>query len=101
MMSTSGCEIFLSGPGMISASASDGTVFRHEGSDRWHLDSGNLYAGTEIRWEGSIIGSIEESGRITWEGAEWGKVAPFEGKQDEVMRVFAALYYFSNYFRRK
>ena len=78
-----------------------GTVFRHEGSDKWKLDAGNLYPGTEIRWEGAVIGSIEKSGRITWEGSEWGRVNPYAGKPEEIMRLFAALYYFSDYFRRK
>lgn len=78
-----------------------GKVFRHEGSDRWHLDKGNLYPGIEIRWEGAIIGSIEKSGRITWEGSEWGHVKPYEGTEEETMRIFAALWYFSDYFRKK
>jgi hypothetical protein len=78
-----------------------GTTFRHEGADAWSLDQGNLYPGTEIRYEGSIIGSIEASGRITWEGSEWGNVSPFEGKPEETMRIFAALFYFSNYFQKR
>lgn len=78
-----------------------GTVFRHEGADAWSLDKGNLYAGTEIRFDGSVIGAIESSGRITWEGSEWGTVKPYGGTPQETMRIFAALYYFSDYFRKR
>jgi len=78
-----------------------GEVFRHEGSEKWKLDRGNMYSGLEIRWEGAIIGSIEKSGRITWEGSEWGNVKPYTATPEETMRIFAALYYFSTYFQRK
>lgn len=78
-----------------------GTTFRHEGSDKWKLDQGNLYPGREIRWEGAVIGDIRKDGTIWWEGSSWGSVKPYGGNDAETMRIFAALWYFSDFFRKK
>lgn len=80
---------------------SRGDVFRHEGVDRWNLDKGNLYKGTEVRWDGSIVGDIRSDGTVWWQGSRWGSVKPYEGTQQETIRVLAALYYFSDYFQKE
>jgi hypothetical protein len=78
-----------------------GKVFRHEGADAWKLDKGNLYAGIEIRWDGAILGDIRKDGTIWWEGSSWGSVKPYGGTEPEAMRIVAALYYWSDYFKKK
>ena len=86
--------------GAIVGKMRDGE-YRHEGSDAFQLTKGHRYPGTEIRYEGSIIGAITDDGNITWEGAQWGLVKPFDKSVKQKTRVFVALYLFSNYFRRK
>ena len=78
-----------------------GKTFRHEGADTWSLDKGNLYAGTEIRWQGAILGDIRKDGTIWWDGSSWGSVMPYGGSETETMRIVAALYYWSDFFKRK
>lgn len=86
--------------GAIVGKMRDGE-YRHEGSDAFQLTKGHRYPGTEIRYEGSIIGAITKDGNITWEGAQWGLVKPFDNSVKQKTRVFVALYLFSNYFRKK
>jgi len=78
-----------------------GKTFRHEGADTWLLDKGNLYSGIEIRWDGAILGDVRKDGTIWWEGSSWGSVKPYAGTEDETMRLVAALYYWSDFFKRK
>ena len=77
-----------------------GKVFRHEGADTWQLDKGNLYQGTEVRWNGAILGDIRKDGTIWREGSSWGSVKPYAGTEAETMRLVAALYYWSDFFRK-
>ncbi|MHC4406635.1 MAG: hypothetical protein ACYTG0_43990, partial [Planctomycetota bacterium] len=78
-----------------------GGAFRHEGVEIWKLDKGNLYQGTEIRWDGAIVGEIRSDGTVWRQGSRWGTVTPHDGTQQAIMRVLAALYYFSDYFQKE
>ena len=69
-----------------------GDMFRHEGVDIWKLDKGNLHKGTEVRWDGSIVGDVRSDGTVWWQGSHWGSVKPYEGTQQETMRVLTAHY---------
>ncbi len=86
--------------GAIVGKMRDGE-YRHEGSEAFQLTKGHRYPGTEIRYEGSIIGAITDTGNITWEGAQWGLVKPFDNSVKQKTRVFIALYLFSDFFRKK
>lgn len=78
-----------------------GDVFYHEGTEVWKLDQGNLYRGIEVRWDGSILGDVRADGTIWWEGSRWGSLKPYKATRAETMRLVVALYYFSDYFKRK
>jgi hypothetical protein len=77
-----------------------GKTFRHEGADAWLLDNGNLYQGIEVRWNGAILGDIRKDGTIWREGSSWGSVKPYAGTEAETMRLVAALYYWSDFFKK-
>jgi len=78
-----------------------GKTFRHEGTEVWKLDKGNLYSGIEVRLDGSIVGDIRADGRVWREGSAWGSVKPYQGTEEETMRVVAALYYFSDFLQNR
>ena len=73
---------------------------RKDGSELLYLRK------NEIVKNGTVVGEFDGSnvradGTIWWEGSRWGSLKPYKATRTETMRLVVALYYFSDYFKKK